>query len=127
MSAPYTIYLKDLPLGTTELEKADPPMGVVAGIIHFSDPSYGFDFLRAYCEENLVAHSVLDEGEKCLAISPIEQLVVRNHLGQEIPAAGNAIEGMEHEGFELTLLGVPYPFYGEEFPHHVQAYEQAYE
>lgn len=33
----YTIYLDNILIGTTELEKADAPMGVVFGVIHFSN------------------------------------------------------------------------------------------
>jgi hypothetical protein len=33
------------------------------------------------------------------------------------------ITGMDSEGFEISVLGIPYPFYEEEFPHHVEKYQ----
>ena len=40
----------------------------------------------------------------------------------EIKGVGNQISGMDSDEFEISLEGVPYPFYEEEFPHHVKAY-----
>jgi len=42
----------------------------------------------------------------------------------EIKGVSNQISGMDSEGFEITLIGVPYPIYKEEFPHHVKVYNQ---
>lgn len=34
--------------------------------------------------------------------------------------------GFRDEGYGITILGVPYPCYGEEFPHHREAYEKQF-
>jgi hypothetical protein len=33
---------------------------------------------------------------------------------------------MKDEGYEISILGIPYPFYKEEFPHHVKEYENMF-
>ena len=33
---------------------------------------------------------------------------------------------MDNVGFEITIEGIPYPFYEEEFPHHRKAYEDMF-
>jgi hypothetical protein len=33
---------------------------------------------------------------------------------------------MDREEFEISLEGIPYPFYEEEFPHHVKAYNEMF-
>jgi hypothetical protein len=48
----YDIFLDDLIIGTTELEKADAPMGVVFGQIQFNNIISGYDFFKKYCLEN---------------------------------------------------------------------------
>ena len=39
---------------------------------------------------------------------------------------GIEIIGMDQEYYEVTILGVEYYFYEEEFPHHVKAYMEMY-
>ena len=33
---------------------------------------------------------------------------------------------MDSDLFEVTIVGVPYPFYEEEFPYHVNAYKKMF-
>ena len=35
--------------------------------------------------------------------------------------------GFADEGYTVTVLGVPYPFYADEFPHHRAAYDRRFE
>ena len=46
MIVEYDIFLDDLKIGVTKLEKADAPMGVVFGNIYGDDNKLGYDFLR---------------------------------------------------------------------------------
>ncbi len=33
---------------------------------------------------------------------------------------------MDNEEYEISISGIPYPFYEEEFPHHVKEYENMF-
>jgi hypothetical protein len=33
---------------------------------------------------------------------------------------------MDSDVFEITILGISYPFFEEEFPHHVRAYNDQF-
>ncbi|RZJ98831.1 MAG: hypothetical protein EOO46_23920 [Flavobacterium sp.] len=64
--------------------------------------------------------------DKLIATSDIPTLKIINSDGVEIKGQGTSIEGMDSDVFEITILGIPYPFYEEEFPHHVKAYEDQF-
>lgn len=118
----YDIFLGDKRIGTTELEKADPPMGIVFGQIQLNNLVSGYDFFKGYCLENNI-ELVYDYPElKSISTRTIDNLKVINENGVEIRGVGNQIIGMDEDEFEITLEGVAYPFFEEEFPHHVKAY-----
>lgn len=122
----YSIHLGDQKLGTTKLEKADAPMGVVFGVIAFTDQGIGYDFIKEYCIS--MNYELADDypEDKLISTMTIDSLSVKNEKGIEIKGIGNQISGMDSDLFEVTLLGVPYPFYEEEFPHHVKAYNEMF-
>lgn len=122
----YSIHIGDFKLGTTKLEKADAPMGVVFGDINFVEQNMGYDFIKNYCESmNIELASDFPE-DKLISTMTIDTLIVKNEKGIEIKGIGNQISGMDSDVYEITLLGVPYPFYEEEFPHHVKAYNEMF-
>jgi hypothetical protein len=47
-------------------------------------------------------------------------LKIFDSLGVEIKGLASSISGMDSEGYEITIEGVPYPFYQKEFPHHAK-------
>lgn len=122
----YTIFLDEKIIGETELEKADVPMGVVFGEIHFSSIPLGYDFFKKYCLENNIELAYDYPEDKLISTQTIQNLIVRNAKGIEIVCLGNQISGMDDDVFEITLEGVAYPFFEEEFPHHVKAYEEQF-
>ena len=123
MNKIYTIILDNIKIGTTRFEKADAPMGVVIGHIDFTDSKIGYDFIKNYCLKNQI-DLVADYPEVLLITTrTIDELKVLNNDGVEIKGIGNQIDGMDSEGFEISVEGIPYPFYEEEFPHHVKDYE----
>jgi hypothetical protein len=57
----------------------------------------------------------------------IPNLKVLDRNGKEIIGQlGCNVDGMDSDIFEITILGVPYPFYEEEFPHHVKTYHEMF-
>lgn len=122
----YDIFLDDKIIGTTELEKADAPMGVVFGRIHFINIAGNYDFIKRYCLENNIELANDLPVEKLISTRTIDNLKVRNEGGVEIKGIGNQISGMDSDKFEIIIEGVAYPFFEEEFPHHVKAYNDQF-
>ncbi len=122
----YDIFLDGKKIGTTELEKGDAPMGVVFGNITFINISSGYDFFKTYCVTNDIELVTDYPEDRLIFTRTINNLAVKNGLGIEVKGVGNQISGMDSEVFEISLEGVPYPFYEEEFPHHVKAYDNQF-
>lgn len=118
----YNIFLDDKIIGTTELEKADTPMGVVFGNVQFDNIVSGYNFLKAYCLNNNIEIIIDYPSDNLIATTDIPNLKVFNPGGIEIKGQGTNINGMDSDVFEITILGVSYLFFEEEFPHHVKAY-----
>jgi len=122
----YDTFLDDKIIGTTELEKADTPMGVVFGNLMFDNTVSGYDFLKAYCLTNNIEIITDNPDDKLIATADIPNLKVINPNGIEIKGQGTNINGMDSDIFEITILGISYPFFEEEFPHHVKAYNDQF-
>ncbi|PJJ54805.1 hypothetical protein [Hymenobacter chitinivorans] len=122
----YTVLLEGNTLGTTLLEKADAPMGVVFGKIDFVAIKSGYAFFKSYCLGKGVVFDDIPE-ERCISTQGIPGLMVIAEGGVEIKGLACTVSGMDSDEFEICLIGVPYPAYEEEFPHHVQAYSQRWE
>lgn len=121
----YDILLDENKIGTTELEKADAPMGVVYGQIKFLDIISGYEFFKQYCLKNKIEFT--DETEDRLIMTmDIPNLKVIDKAGIEIKGVGTNVSGMDGDNFDITVLGIPYPFYEEEFPHHVKTYNEMF-
>lgn len=122
----YSIYLNGDLIGTTRLEKADAPMGVVFGLISFKESNIGYNFIKEYCKSNGIQLANDYPEDKLISTRTIESLSVKNDLGIEIKGMGNQISGMDSDEFEISIEGIPYPFYEEEFPHHVKEYNEMF-
>lgn len=122
----YEIFLNDNKIGTSELENADAPMGVVFGQIKFINISSGYDFLKKYCLTNNIEIIIDYPEDKLIATADIATLKVINSNGTEIKGKGTNIEGMDSDVFQVTILGIPYPFFEEEFPNHRVAYDNQF-
>lgn len=123
MNKVYDILLEDKSVGTTALEKADAAMGVVFGEITFNDIDTPYEYIKSYCINHQIDFDDYPE-EMVISTRTIPGLKVINSRGQEIKGLGVQISGMQSDLFELTIEGIPYPFYEDEFPHHVRAYEE---
>lgn len=122
----YTVSLNNIKIGTTELEHSDAPMGVVFGKINFLDIESGYKFFKTYCSANGIDILTDYPEDKILTTGDIPSLIVTNQSGVEIKGVGCNIEGMDSDKFDILILGVPYPFYEEEFPHHVKFYRDKF-
>jgi hypothetical protein len=122
----YDIFLGDKIIGTTEFEKADAPMGVVFGRINLDNISSGYEFFKSYCTKNGIDIITDNPEQRLIATSDIRGMKILNPNGVEIKGQATSIDGMDEDVFEITVFGLPYPFYQEEFPLHVKAYEDQF-
>lgn len=121
----YKVFLDDNIIGATKFEKSDPPMGVVFGLLNFINIISGYDFFKNYCVENNIQLTCDHPEDKLISTGTIPNLKIVDENGIEIKGVGNQISGMDGE-FEITLLGIPYPFFEQEFPHHVKTYNEQF-
>jgi len=101
-------------------------MGVVFGNINFIDETYNYQFFKDYC---LAKKIVFEDGpeDKFISTFNIPDLQIKNPSTEtEIKGLSSYIEGMDKYGFEINVVGIAYPFYGEEFPHHVDFYNNMF-
>jgi hypothetical protein len=122
----YKILLDGKEIGTTKLEKADAPMGVVFGEIIFKKNEWSYDSIKSYCLIKNIEIADDYPEDKLISTRTIDSLIIKNVNGVEIKGAGNQISGMDSEGFEISIAGIAYPFYEEEFPDHVKAYNEMF-
>jgi len=122
----YIVKLDERRIGTTNLEKADAPMGVVFGVIDFEGIDNPYQFISNYFKTNNIPVNENDPETEAIFTQTIDSLTVFNEKGVEIKGIGSGISGFKEEGYEIEILGIPYPFYEEEFPHHREAYDNQY-
>ncbi len=123
----YKVVLGDKEIGTSKLEKADAPMGVAFGLIEFDGIETPYEFFKEYCLKNNIVINTDDPEFEFIDTQVISELKVFRQDGLEIKGvAGNAITGMKDEGYEISILGISYPFYEAEFLHHVEHYENMF-
>ena len=118
MNKTYKILLDGKLIGKSRLENAEPSLGVVTGLIEFYGVESPYLFLKEYCLKNNIIINQHDPALEFIDTQVIPGLIVVNPKGIEIKGvAGNAICGMKTEGYEISVMGIEYPFYKEEFPH----------
>lgn len=122
----YDVLLDSDKIGVTELEKADALMGVVFGQIKFTAIESGYALFKTYCSANEVELYCDDVDKRLILTAHIPTLKVVNQNGVEIIGLATTIEGMDTDVFDVTIVGVPYPFYEEEFPHPIKAYHDLF-
>jgi len=122
----YRVLLNDQLIGITHLEAADPPMGVVSGGIVFHEAISPYELFVCHCREHKIIVNSAEPGYEFIDTQVIPQLRVLRADGVEISGQGCCVTGFKEDGYAITILGIPYPFYGEEFPHHCKAYDERF-
>jgi hypothetical protein len=125
MSDSYNIILGGIHIGTTALEHADPPMGIVFGKIRFRDSSFNFRYFKHYCTTAGIAFSGCDD-DIFISTYHIPDLKVINSSNSAIKGLSTTIEGADSDGFNIYVIGIDATDYEFEFPAHVRAYKERF-
>ena len=124
MNKKYRILLGGKEVGITKLEKADVSMGVVFGEIIFDTNKWNYGSIKSYCLAHSIELTVDYPEDRYLSTRAIDSLIVMNGDGIVVKGVGNQISGMDSEGFKIPIEGIAFPFYEEEFLHHIKAYNE---
>lgn len=108
-------------IGYTFFESGDPPMGVVSGTIYFEGVGSGYEFVISQKDSGAVTIFENKPEDKLVNVE-FENITVFSESGMEIRGVGVNISGID-DVFYISVLGIAYPFYEEEFPQRVEAYE----
>lgn len=122
----YKIFLNEKEIGTSKLEKGDAPMGTVLGKLDFTNKDYGYKEIKEYCEINKIELAIDYPNDKMISTMTLDKLKVINEIGAEIKGTGNQITGMDNDEYEISIFGIPYPFYKTEFYNLVKEYENRF-
>lgn len=117
----YRIELDNKLIGTTALENADAPQGVVFGKIMFTEITKPYEYFLSYFKKNnvqIVAHYPEDKLISGDFISTVKVFSENNH---EILGISTCIEGMKNE-FYIYIIGIDSELLKQEFKHHYNAY-----
>lgn len=71
-------FLDERKIGTTFLEGADVPMGVVFGRIFFIDIFSGYNYIRNYCLDNKIELIANTQAEKLIETQSLAKLLIKN-------------------------------------------------
>src|SRR5688572_16880684 len=126
MKKEYAIFLDGEKIGTSFLEFGDAPMGVAFGKIYPIIKNFGYEFIRDYCFSNNMITADHYPNEKYISTRTIDSLKIFNEDGVEIEGECNQIRCGEDEICEISIEGIPYPFYEIEFPQHVEEYTKRF-
>lgn len=121
----YNILLSNSIIGTSLFEYGDPTMGIAFGAIKFIDDTFTFDFFQKYFKENNIKAKEYPDIKLIVTTDGIVTLTVLNEKGVEIKANWCNIEGMDSEGFQITMC-ISYPLYEEEFPNHIKTSKERF-
>ncbi len=121
----HNIFLENTLIGKTELEFGDPTMGVVFGKIDFININSVYDMFKEYCEKNEIEFE-FDSEDKFITTRYIPKLKIIDDENTEIVGFGNYVCGIESDSFDIYVEGIPYPFYEEKFPNHIEDYKNKF-
>jgi hypothetical protein len=118
----FKIFLDDKLIGTTLLEKADVPMGVVFGQIKLLDIKDGYNFFKDYCVKNAIGVTKYPE-DRFISTRHIPNLQVLCSDNTEIKGVAISVSGQGNDDFEITIEGIPHSFFISNFGHHIKKYK----
>jgi hypothetical protein len=125
MNKAYNVFLGETNIGTTLLEKADVPTGVVFGNMSFIEVPSPYNFFKDYCIQQSLGFTEYPKMD-FISTFNIPALRVVNNEGIEIKGISTEISGDTNKGFAIYLLGIADSIYSEEFPHHIEIFNNQF-
>lgn len=127
MKPDYRIELDGNIIGHSKLETGDPPMGVASGRVNFEGVSSPSLLFHESCRNAGIEINDYDPSLGLIDTQLIPNLRVYRADGLEICGElGASITGFDDDGFYITILGIPHPFYSGEFPELCEAYDKQF-
>ncbi|OSY87941.1 hypothetical protein WH52_07820 [Tenacibaculum holothuriorum] len=112
----FSVFLDEIKIGTTKLENRDSSMGVAFGKINIINKEFDYDFIKKFCIENDIEINFDDNNQKLIStrnISNFKIFKTSNNIEIESEIGCN-LEGMNEEGFQITVLGISNSFFEKE-------------
>lgn len=122
----FKIFLDDKLIGTTLLEKADVPMGVISGQIELDNIDDAYTFFKTYCLHNQIGITD-DKQDKFLSTRHISNLKVFDSDNTEIKGSAVSVSGQGNKDFEITIEGVPHNIFILKFQNHIDHYKNLFD
>ena len=122
----FKVLLDDKSIGTTLLEKADVPMGVVFGQLILENIDNAYTFFKSYCLQNQIGFTD-DKQDQSLTTRRIPNLKVYDSDNNEITGSAVSVSGQGIKDFEIAIEGVPHNIFGFTFKHHVDNYKHLFD
>jgi hypothetical protein len=122
----FKVFLDDKLIGTTLLEKADVPMGVVFGQIVLYNIDDAYDFFKAFCLQKQIGFTD-DKQDKFLTTRHISNLKVFDKDNTEIKGSAISVSGQGSIDFEITIEGVPHNIFSFKFQNHIDHYNNLFD
>lgn len=118
----YKILLNGKEIGVSNLENGDVPMGTVFGVLNFIDKNFGYSQIKEFWKNNHLKLATDYPEDRMISTMSTDKLQIINQNGIEIKGIGNQITGVDNKGYEISIFGIPYLIYEDEFSTHVKDY-----
>jgi hypothetical protein len=125
-SLQFKVLLNDKIIGSTALEKADVPMGVLFGQLQLANIDNAYDFFKSFCLQEHIGFTE-DKQDKFITTRHISNLKVVDTDNTEIKGSAISVAGQGKSDFEITIEGIPHNIFGFKFKHHVDHYKNLFD
>lgn len=119
----YKVKLDGKVIGATRFESGDPTRGCVAGALLEYDKTLNYKFFVKLINSGVFVHVDHEHTGKFINANARDRFTVHLEDGSQVIGI-NGIHFISYDDkhFIVTLLGINFPFYAEEFPAHCKTY-----
>lgn len=112
----FSVFLDGIKIGTTKLENRDSSMRVALGRINLINKMFNYDYIKKFCIENNIEIIFDDYSQKLIGTRNIPSLKIfkESNSIEIISEIGCNLEGMDEEGYQITVLGISNSFFEKE-------------